>query len=86
MEFRPTQFDQDMQIRLGADKKSYEYICTHVDNFYIFSKQADYVMVQIKAAYTVKLVIQPKYYLGNDFKCNSKEKWCMGCKKISPKR
>eukprot|EP00957_Ditylum_brightwellii_P172237 13111713-Ditylum_brightwellii.AAC.1 len=56
----------------GADKKSYEYICTHVDDFCIFSKQADNVMAQIKAAYIVKLVCPPKYYLGNDFKRDSK--------------
>eukprot|EP00957_Ditylum_brightwellii_P155093 11805651-Ditylum_brightwellii.AAC.1 len=72
IEFRPTRFDHDMWIRLGADKKSYEYICTHIDDFCIFSKQTDDVMAQIKVAYRVKLIGPPKYYLGNDFKCNSK--------------
>eukprot|EP00957_Ditylum_brightwellii_P191340 14568913-Ditylum_brightwellii.AAC.1 len=38
-------------------------------------------MAQIKAAYTVKLVGPPKYYLDNYFKHNSKGRWCIGCKK-----
>eukprot|EP00957_Ditylum_brightwellii_P192758 14677474-Ditylum_brightwellii.AAC.1 len=85
MEFRPTWFDCDVWIRLGVDKKSYEYICTHVDDFCIFFKHADNMMVQIKAAYTGKLVSPPKYYLSNVFKRNSKGRWCMGCKKHTTK-
>eukprot|EP00957_Ditylum_brightwellii_P028250 2133510-Ditylum_brightwellii.AAC.1 len=85
MEFKPTQFDCDVWIRLRVDKKSYEYICTHIDDFCIFSKQADNVMAQIKAAYTVKSVGPPKYYLGNYFKCSTKGRWHMGCKKYITK-
>eukprot|EP00957_Ditylum_brightwellii_P191341 14568913-Ditylum_brightwellii.AAC.2 len=38
MEFRPILFDCDVWIRLKADNKSYEYICTHVNDFCIISK------------------------------------------------
>ena len=36
--FRTTRFDQDVWYKLGKDKKTYECICTHVDDFCIFSK------------------------------------------------
>eukprot|EP00957_Ditylum_brightwellii_P053169 4031585-Ditylum_brightwellii.AAC.1 len=83
MEILSTQFDCNVWIRFTADKRSYEYICTHIDDFCIFSKYVDNVMAQIKAAHTVKLVDPPEYYLGNDFQHKSKGRWCIGCKKYN---
>eukprot|EP00957_Ditylum_brightwellii_P077800 5912388-Ditylum_brightwellii.AAC.1 len=72
LDFLPTQFDRDIWIHLGADGKSYEYICTQVDNFYIFSKHSKLVMEQIQSIYTLKSVGQPDYYLSNNYKHNAK--------------
>ena len=52
--FKPTRFDNDVWIRLFSDGNSYEYICTHVDDFYIFPHKPQLVMDQITAVDTVK--------------------------------
>eukprot|EP00557_Chaetoceros_sp_GSL56_P014026 CAMPEP_0176478512 /NCGR_PEP_ID=MMETSP0200_2-20121128/1227_1 /TAXON_ID=947934 /ORGANISM="Chaetoceros sp., Strain GSL56" /LENGTH=1865 /DNA_ID=CAMNT_0017874457 /DNA_START=317 /DNA_END=5915 /DNA_ORIENTATION=+ len=78
MGFSMTRFDRDVWIRPSADKKSYEYICTHVDDFCIFSRTPQLVMDQITAVYTVKSQGPPEYYLGNDFKRDKKNRWCIG--------
>eukprot|EP00957_Ditylum_brightwellii_P179421 13668202-Ditylum_brightwellii.AAC.1 len=33
MDFLPTRFDRDVWIRFNKEMKTYEYLCTHVDNF-----------------------------------------------------
>eukprot|EP00957_Ditylum_brightwellii_P181573 13830723-Ditylum_brightwellii.AAC.2 len=66
---------------MNKDDKSYEFICTHVDDFCIFSKRAQRIMDQLKSVYTIKAVGPPEYYLGNDFKKDKKGRWCIGCKK-----
>ena len=81
MGFTPTRFDRDVWIRKFSDGKSYEYICTHVDDFCIFSKKPQLVMDQITAVYTVKSQGPPEYYLGNDFKRDKKNRWCIGSRK-----
>ena len=81
MGFTPTRFDQDVWIRKAKDGKSYEYICTHVDDFCIFAKRPMDIMKQIQDLYTVKAVGPPEYYLGNDFKKDKKGRWQIGCKK-----
>eukprot|EP00957_Ditylum_brightwellii_P088645 6751670-Ditylum_brightwellii.AAC.1 len=68
MDFLPTRFDRDMWIRLAKNEKAYEYICTHVDNFYIFSVELESVMNQIQAVCIVNSVGPSKYYLENDLK------------------
>jgi len=78
MGFTMTRFDRDVWIRPAADGKSYEYICTHVDDFCIFSRTPQLVMDQITAVYTVKSQGPPEYYLGNDFKRDKKHRWCIG--------
>eukprot|EP00957_Ditylum_brightwellii_P009479 715396-Ditylum_brightwellii.AAC.1 len=80
MDFLPTRFDWDVWIRLGTDKKSYEYLCTHVDDdFCIFSRHSEEIMQQIQSIYMVNSVGLPEYYLGNDFKRDSKGHWMIGC-------
>lgn len=65
---------------MSKDKKSYEYICTHVDDFCIFSRDPQPIMDQIKTIFTIKSEGPPEYYLGNDFKTDRKGRWCIGCK------
>ena len=79
--FHATRFDQDVWYRRSQDKKYYEYVCTHVDDFCIFSKEPQPIMDQIKSIFTVKSEGPPSYYLGNDFVQNKKSKlWYLGCK------
>ena len=81
MGFTPTRFDQDVWIRKFSDGKTYEFICTHVDDFCIFSRNPQSVMNQITKVYTVKSQGPPEYYLGNDFKRDKKNRWCIGSRK-----
>eukprot|EP00957_Ditylum_brightwellii_P145398 11072917-Ditylum_brightwellii.AAC.1 len=81
MDFQPMQFDRGIWICRSEDGESYEYICTHVDDFCIFSKHAQMVMKQIQSVYTVKSIGAPDYYLGNDYKWNAKGQWNIGYKK-----
>eukprot|EP00957_Ditylum_brightwellii_P141285 10764814-Ditylum_brightwellii.AAC.1 len=66
---------------MSQDGKTYEYVCMHVDEFCIFSLIPDDVMKKIQVVYTVKSVDPSKYYLGNNFKKDSKGCWNMGYKK-----
>eukprot|EP00957_Ditylum_brightwellii_P032866 2491902-Ditylum_brightwellii.AAC.1 len=81
MDFVQTRFDRDLWILKAKDGETYEFICTHVDDFCIFSWTPKRVMEQIQAVYTVKSVGLQEYHLGNDFKRDSKGRWNMGCKK-----
>ena len=80
--FRQTRFDNDVWIRLDKKRNSYEYLCTHVDDFMICSKDPEQVMKQIESTYLVKDSSKgaPSYYLGNDYKRDKKDRWCIGCK------
>ena len=80
--FRQTRYDNDVWIRLDASGKNYEYICTHVDDFLICSKDPERVMKEIESKYLVKDSSKgpPSYYLGNDYKKDKKGRWCIGCK------
>jgi len=59
---------------------AYEYVCSHVDEFCIFSRDPELIMKQIKSVFTVKSEGPPEYYLGNDFKKDRKGRWCIACK------
>jgi len=80
--FSQTRFDNDVWIRLDESGKHYEYICTHVDDFLICSKNPERVMKEIESVYLVKDSSKgpPSYYLGNDYKKDAKGRWCIGCK------
>ena len=57
------------------DKNSvYEYICTHVDDFMIVSKNPKKVMSEIETIFGLKDSSKgpPDYYLGNDYKKDKK--------------
>ena len=78
--FKPTRFDNDVWIRLNEDGKSYEYVCTHSDDFMITSHSPEKIMAQLESVYKIKDSSKgpPTYYLGHDYK---KGRWCIGCKK-----
>jgi len=80
--FKQTRYDNDVWIRLDNSKQHYEYVCTHVDDFMICSKNPERVMKEICSVYKVKESSkgEPSYYLGNDYKKDSKNRWCIGCK------
>ena len=44
LEFKQTRFDNDVWFRSDESGKQYEYMCTHVDDFMICSKNANRVM------------------------------------------
>ena len=81
--FLPTRYDNDVWIRKDDKNSSYEYICTHVDDFMIVSKKTKNVMSEIETIFGVKESSKgpPDYYLGNDYKKDKKGRWCIGCKK-----
>jgi hypothetical protein len=79
--FCGTRYDKDVWIRESNRPGNYEYVCTHSDDFMIVSKKPNDIMEAIKATYDVKSEGQPDYYLGNDYKKDSKGRWCFGCKR-----
>ena len=81
--WKTTRFDNDVWIRLDESGKMYEYLCTHVDDFMIVSKDPKIAMAEIQSVYLVKDSSKgpPDYYLGNDYKKDKKGRWAIGCKK-----
>jgi hypothetical protein len=80
--FKQTRFDNDVWLKLNKNESSsYDYICTHIDDFCICSKESGVIMKQIEKVYTVKSIGPPDYYLGNDYIKDKKGRWCIGCKK-----
>ena len=80
MGFRPTRYDRDVWIRKYKDKNSYEYVCTHSDDFLITSKEPEAVLKALKAVYTIKSSGKLDYYLESDHKYDKKGRVCIGCK------
>eukprot|EP00957_Ditylum_brightwellii_P059920 4549283-Ditylum_brightwellii.AAC.1 len=74
MDFQSTRFDRDVRIHYSEDGESYKYMCTHVDDFCIFSKSAQMVMKQVQSVYTVNSVGASDYYL----EAVSSIKWMFG--------
>ena len=81
MGFIPTRCNNDVWIKLNDDGNTYDYICSHIDDFMICSKSAKDIMNKIEDMYTVKGIGLPKYYLGNNYKKDQKGRWCIGYKK-----
>ena len=79
--FVPTRFDNDVWIRLDATEKCYGYVCTHVDDFMIASKDPGKIMEEIETVFKVKDNSKgpPNYYLGNGYKRDKQGRWCIGC-------
>eukprot|EP00957_Ditylum_brightwellii_P057785 4381902-Ditylum_brightwellii.AAC.1 len=60
-----------------------EYICTHVDDFLICSKEPNMIMKEIESIYLVKDSFKgpQNYYLSNDYKKNNQGRCCIGRKR-----
>ena len=78
--FEPTRFDRDCWIREHKDGKTYEYVCSYVDDFILFSKSPYKIMKKLEDVYTIKDIGPPDYYLGNDYKTHRRH-YSVGCKK-----
>ena len=61
------------------DKKTYEYICIHVDDFMEVRTSAQQIMDKIKSVYTFKLKGPPNYYFATTTK-RTKGQLCVGSK------
>jgi hypothetical protein len=81
LEFEPTRYDKDVWYRLSGDESYYEYVCTHSDDFMIVSKKPEAVMEALEKVYVIKSKGPPDYYLGNDYKKDSRGRWAIGCKR-----
>ena len=81
--FKPTRFDKDVWIRKHESRESYDYVCTHSDDFMITSHSPEIIMEQIQSVYKVKESSkgEPNYYLGHDYKKDKRGRWCIGCKR-----
>ena len=66
--FVPAQFDNDVWIQLHAFGTTYEYVCTHSDDFMITSRAPENIMQQIESIYSVKKSSKGEatYSLGHD--------------------
>jgi hypothetical protein len=61
-------------------RDGYDYICTYVDNFKIVARDPDRWKTQMSAAFLLKSIGPPTYYLGNDFNFSVGENaWAVGC-------
>ena len=78
--FFATRYDRDVWMRLRDDKSGYDYVCTHVDDFKIVARDPDRWKTQIAAAFLLKSVGPPSYYLGNDYNFSVQENaWVISC-------
>jgi hypothetical protein len=80
LKFVPMRYDNDVWYRLSEDESHYEYVCTHSDDFMIVSKKPEAVMEALEEVYVIKEKGPPDYYLGNDYKKDSRGRWVIGCK------
>jgi hypothetical protein len=80
MGFSATRYDRDVWMRLREEQDGYDYICTHVDDFKIVARDPERWKSLISAAFMLKSIGPPSYYLGNDYSFSSDENaWVIGC-------
>ena len=80
--FSATRYDRDVWMREREEEDGYDYIlCTHVDYFKIVAKEdPDRWKSLISAAFLLKSIGPPSYYLGNDYNFWSEENaWVLSC-------
>ena len=64
--FNQTRYDNDVCIRLDESGEQYEYICTHVDDFIIYSKNPQKVMDEIESIYLTLTVMTTRRIVKDD--------------------
>ena len=78
--FFASRYDRDVWMREREELDGYDYVCTHVDDFKIVARNPDRWNDQIAAAFLLKSVGPPAYYLGNDYNFSKDENaWVLGC-------
>ena len=78
--FFATRYDRDVWMRAREEGDGYDYICTHVDDFKIVARDPDRWKSQISAAFLLKSIGPPSYYLGNDYNFSTDEgAWVLSC-------
>lgn len=80
MGFSAARYDRDVWMREREERDGYDYVCTHVDDFKIVARDPNRWKDQIAAAFLLKSVGPPAYYLGNDYNFSKDENaWVLGC-------
>jgi Reverse transcriptase (RNA-dependent DNA polymerase) len=78
--FSATRCDRDVWMRAREEGDGYDYICTHVDDFKIVARDPDRWKSHISAAFLLKSIGPPSYYLGNDYNFSTDEgAWVLSC-------
>ena len=78
--FFAARYDRDVWMREREAKDGYDYICTHVDDFKIVAKDPERWKSLISAAFLLKSIGPPAYYLGNDYNFSVEENaWVLSC-------
>ncbi|KAI2489419.1 Reverse transcriptase (RNA-dependent DNA polymerase) [Fragilaria crotonensis] len=78
--FSATRYDRDVWMREREAKDGYDYICTHVDDFKIVARDPERWKSLISAAFLLKSIGPPAYYLGNDYHFSVDENaWVISC-------
>ena len=68
-----------MDKEKGVDGKQYKYICTHVNDFIIVSKDSQTKIDKIKVVHIIESIEPPNYYLGHAYKNYKRGSWCIVC-------
>jgi hypothetical protein len=80
MGFFACRYDRDVWMRKRETDDGYDYICTHVDDFKIVAREPQRWQEQISAAFLLKSIGPPAYYLGNDYNFSVEENaWVLSC-------
>ena len=80
MGFVATRYDRDVWMRARETCDGYDYLCTHVDDFKIVAKEPERWKDKISAAFLLKSIGPPSYYLGNDYNYSEQEgAWVLSC-------
>ena len=78
--FSATRYDRDVWMRAREASDGYDYICTHVDDFKIVARDPERWKSHISAAFLLKSIGPPSYYLGNDYNFSKGENaWVLSC-------
>ena len=78
--FFATRYDRDVWMRKRDDEDGYDYVCTHVDDFKIVARDPERWKSLISAAFLLKSIGPPSYYLGNNYNfCANENAWVLSC-------
>ena len=80
MGFFACRYDRDVWMREREEEDGYDYFWTHVDDFKIVARDPERWKTLISAAFLLKSIGPPAYYLGNDYNFSPGENaWVLSC-------